>query len=253
MAQQPAPLVSVIMPAYNAEKYIAAAIESVCAQSMPNLELIILDDCSSDGTAAIAERFAAKDPRIRLYAGAQNVGVAQLRNQGIELSRGRYIALLDSDDTWHPQKLEKQLELLKKNDAALCYCSYAIVDDAGQKLRNDYIVPERIDYPGQLKENVIGCSTVLADALLLKKHNFRTDFYHEDYVLWLELLRNGYKMTGSPAVLVNWRYQQNSRSFNKWKSMKNRWQIYRQMEKLPVTTSLWNLLCYAAAGLKKYR
>jgi teichuronic acid biosynthesis glycosyltransferase TuaG len=220
---------------------------------MPDLELIVLDDCSTDRTVEIVRHYASKDPRIRLQTGAQNVGVAQTRNNGIDMSRGKYIALLDSDDTWHPRKLEKQLETLKNAGAVLCYCSYAIVDDTNQKIRNDYLVPGHIDYRELLKENVIGCSTVLAETRVLKEHKFRTDFYHEDYVLWLELLRNGYKAVGDPEVLVNWCYQENSRSYNKWRCLKNRWQIYRQMENLPMIPSICNLLCYVTAGFKKYR
>lgn len=246
------PLVSVIMPAYNAESTIAAAIESVCAQSMANLELIVLDDCSSDQTCEIVKQLAAKDQRIQFYPASRNSGVAAIRNKGIELSTGDYIALLDSDDTWHPKKLEKQLECLKNAKASLCYTSYGIVDDALCKIRPDYIVPEYIDYCGLLKENVIGCSTVLTEARVLKEHKFRTDFYHEDYVLWLELLKAGCKVTGVPEVLVNWRYQENSRSYNKWKSLRNRWKIYRQMEKLSPVSSVFYCLNYASAGLKKY-
>lgn len=104
-----APLVSVIMPAYNAEKYIEEAVSSVLSQTYKNWELLILDDCSSDCTAEIAEYFASLDTRIRLLRNPQNMGVAKTRNRGFDIAKGEWIALLDSDDVWHSDKLEKQL------------------------------------------------------------------------------------------------------------------------------------------------
>lgn len=247
------PLVSVIMPAYNAEATIAEAVESVCRQSISDIELIILDDCSSDRTCQIVKQLAAEDPRIRFYPGSENCGVAAVRNKGIDLSTGAYVALLDSDDTWEPRKLESQLARMQTTGAAVCYTSYAIVDHALQKIRRDYIVPPSIDYYGLLKENVIGCSTVLIEAKVLKAHKFRTDFYHEDYVLWLELLKEGHKAVGETKVLTNWRYQENSRSYDKGKSLRNRWKIYRKTEKLSLAGSVYYLFHYAAAALKKYK
>lgn len=247
------PLVSVIMPAFNAEASIAAAIESVQAQTISDFELIILDDCSTDHTCGIVERFASEDRRIRFYPGTQNIGVAAIRNKGIDLSRGAYIALLDSDDIWHPQKLEKQLDCLKANQADFCYTSYALVNEQMEKVRPDYIVPVTIDCQGLLKENVIGCSTVLATAETFKSRPFRTDFYHEDYVLWLELLKAGRKLVGCPEVLVSWCYRVNSRSYNKFKSLYNRWAIYRNIMGLSAVRSLYYLACYAVAGLQKYK
>ena len=103
-----APLVSVIMPAYNAEKYIEEAVSSVLSQTYKNWELLILDDCSSDCTAEIAEYFASLDTRIRLLRNPQNMGVAKTRNRGFDIAKGEWIALLDSDDVWHSDKLEKR-------------------------------------------------------------------------------------------------------------------------------------------------
>lgn len=247
-----APRVSVIMPAYNAEAYIEAAIRSVMNQTMPDWELIVLDDGSRDGTCGIVEGLAAEDPRVTLVRNSENMGVARTRNRGFDLCSGRYAALLDSDDVWHPDKLEKQLARMEQTGAELSCTSYAIVDADGKKIRNDVTVPEWITFEQLLKVNKIGCSTVMLDARILKEHRFRTDFYHEDYVLWLQLLRSGIRAAGCTEVLADWRYIANSRSFNKKKAAGNRWKIYREYLGLSLPKSLWLFANYGASGLKKY-
>lgn len=247
------PLISVIMPAYNADRFITEAIGSVRGQTHENWELLILDDGSADSTCHLAERFAREDARIRLIRNEKNMGVARTRNRGFDLCRGSYVALLDADDLWHPDKLEKQLALLEQTGADFAYSSYAIVDPSGKKVKADYLVPETVNFRELLKENVIGCSAVILRAELLKQHRFLTDFFHEDYVLWLQLLQNGYRAVGCAEVLVDWRFVENSRSFNKKKAAKNRWRIYRDYLHLPLYKSLWAFGHYAFRSLRKYR
>ena len=250
--QRQVPAVSVIMPAYNMERFIAQAIRSVMAQTMTDWELLVIDDGSSDRTCAIVEELAAKDSRVRLYRNTSNVGVAKTRNRGVDLSRGEFIALLDSDDVWHPDKLEKQLDLARQTGAEIVYCSYSIVGGDGRKVRKDYIVPERTDFDRLLKENVIGCSTVLLRGELIRNHGFEPTYLHEDYVLWLELLREGHSAAGCAEPLTDWRLLTNSRSFDKRKSAKSRWVIYRDYLHLPLGRRIRCFTAYTAAGLKKY-
>lgn len=247
------PAVSVIMPAYNMERFIDQAIRSVMDQTMTDWELLVIDDGSTDDTCAIVERLACQDCRIRLYRNPENLGVAKTRNRGFELSRGEYVALLDSDDLWLPEKLEKQLALAKRTGAELVYCSYAIVDAGLEKVREDYLVPERADFETLLKENVIGCSTVLLRRELTRDHRFEPAYLHEDYVLWLELLRQGYSAAGCTEPLTKWRLIANSRSFDKRKSAKSRWMIYRDYLHLPLGRRIRCFAAYAAAGMKKYK
>lgn len=248
-----APVVTVVMPAYNAQDTIAEAMQSVLNQTMADLELIVVDDCSKDGTLEIVRQIARTDGRVRVIPGQTNMGVASVRNRAIELSEGNYIAFLDSDDVWHPEKLEKQLRRMADAGADICYTSYALVDEALHSIRPDYMVPDRIDYQHLLRENVIGCSTVLIRGEILKEHNFRTDFYHEDYILWLELLRAGFIAVGQREILTYWRYRENSRSFNKWKSLGNRWKIYRKYLGMSLGESLGVMVHYAYHGVRKYR
>lgn len=250
--EQKQPLVSVIMPAYNAEEYISEAVQSVMAQTYTNWELLILDDCSTDGTADKARCFSDLDPRITLYSNPKNIGVALTRNKGMALAKGSWVALLDSDDIWHKDKLEKQLVAAENTGADIIYCSYSLMDKNGEHL-SDFIVPERTSYDDMLRKNVIGCSTVFMRSLILIHHHFSTEHYHEDYVLWLELLKSGYIAAASTDVLVDYRIVDGSRSNDKLKSAKNRWLIYREIEKLSLGKAVRVFAAYAFNGFIKHK
>lgn len=244
--------VSVIMPAYNSEKTIGKAIESVLSQTHAKLELIIVDDCSTDDTQKIAGQYAQRDNRVHILRNERNVGVAYSRNCGIQAAQYPWIAFLDSDDTWNLHKLEKQLFTVMETGASLCYTSYALVDEKGEKVRPDYVVPSRTDFNSLLKENIIGCSTVLVSSQIMKAYHFQSDFYHEDYVLWLEILKAGYEAVGCPDILTNWCYRENSKSYQKGRSFKYRWDIYRNCVGLPLSKSVYYIICYSVAGIRKY-
>lgn len=246
------PIVSVVMPAYNAEKFVRQAIESVQNQTVSDWELFVIDDCSSDGTFSAAEQAAKGDDRIVVLRNDQNSGVSRTRNRGIDLAKGEYIAFLDSDDFWHPEKLYKQLEKIKKDKAQICYCAYTIVGADGNKVRADYLVPEQMTFQQLLKENSMQCSAMMIQADVLKKTKFKTEYFHEDYILGLDLLRSGCKAVGCSELLLNWRYIEGSRSFNKAKSAKNRWKIYRDYLKLPILQSVMVFGFYTFGGFRKY-
>lgn len=245
------PLVSVIMPAYNAEKYIGEAIASVCAQTYENWELLILDDGSADRTAEIAQAYAQRDARIRVLHNPQNMGVARTRNRGFDLAQGEWIALLDSDDRWRVQKLERQLALAVHSGSRLLYTSYALFADTEREMRV-YRVPQSVDYRRLLGENVIGCSTVLLHRSLLERLRFREDVFHEDYALWLAILRGGDSAAGCTEVLADWRISEQSRSFDKRAAAKNRWRIYRDVERLSLPRSARAFFTYALHGVRKH-
>ena len=248
---QEQPLISVIMPAYNAEKYIEAAVQSVRSQTYTNWELLILDDCSTDDTAKIAGTFAEMDSRICLLRNSQNVGVARTRNRGIEVAAGQWVAFLDSDDVWHKEKLEKQLAVVSCTDADIVYCSYSLMNENAGHL-SDFIVPETTSYNDMLKESVLSCSTVLLRRSILMQHSFSAAYYHEDYALWLELLRSGYRAAASRQVLADYRVVKGSRSNDKLRSARNRWTIYRKVEKLSWQKSVNAFAAYAFHGLVKH-
>lgn len=248
-----APTVSVIIPAWNAEAFIEETLRSAVEQTFKDMEIIVVDDCSTDRTAEIAERMAATDPRIRCFRNPQNSGFSKTRNFAIEQARGTYIALLDSDDIWLPEKLERQVELIRRENADLVYCSYGMIDEKGNKSHPDFIVPETTDMEHMLACNVIGCSTVLVRKELLIQFPLGEDNSHEDYAVWLRILSTGCHMVGIRTVLMRYRVLSDSRSGNKWKSAKKRWCIYRRDLGFSRLRSMKYFLRYTVAGLKKYR
>lgn len=246
------PLVSVIMPAYNAELFIEEAINSVISQTISDWEMFVLDDCSSDDTFSLAQLSGKGEPRIHIIRNDKNLGVAKTRNRGINLAQGQYIAFLDSDDIWHPNKLECQLRKMREAGASVGYCSYEIIGADGLRVRPNYLVPEIARFKDLLKENYIQCSAMLIRADVLKRIMFNTDFFHEDYILGLDMLRSGEMAVGCRDVLLSWRYIENSRSFNKKKAAVNRWKIYRNYLRLPLYKAIYYFGCYSVAGFRKY-
>ena len=232
------PLVSVIMPAYNAEKYIEEAIRSVLSQTYTNWKLLILDDGSTDRTAELAERFANADTRIRLLRNPQNMG--------------DWAARLDSDDVWHSDKLEKQLAAAERSGADMIYCSYSMMDADGRRI-SDFIVSERTSYAAMLEESVLSCSTVLLSRSIYSEYRFSTNYYHEDYALWLRLLRLGFTAFGCRDVLADYRILKGSRSNDKLRSARQRWLVYRKAEKLSLARSAHAFAGYVRRGIAKYK
>jgi len=245
-------LVSVIMPACNSENYIAEAITSVLEQTVSDLELIVIDDGSTDGTKAVVEEIAAKDPRVRLVVNDGNLGVAKSRNHGLELSRGTYTALLDSDDYWNRDFLEKMIARAEQTDADIVYCSYALVDENNKKVCNDFLVPEQVGYEYSLIRSVITCSTVLLTRKMVEKYRFPYDIYHEDIALWFQMLKEGAKAYGVTEILAAYRQRSGSRASNKFKSALRRWAVYRYLG-ICGPKCLWLMFRYSIYGVIKYK
>ena len=245
------PLVSVVVAAYNAQRYIAETIASVLHQTWMWWEMIIVDDGSTDDTAAIAEIYAQQDSRIRVLRLTKNAGVANARNQAVSLAKGKYVAFLDSDDMWLPHKLEQQLRCAEETGAGLIYTSYAVMDENHALIGNAYSVPDRVQLRDLLEENYIGCSTVLLLRELALRYPFDASCYHEDYWLWLQLLRDGVLACGCKDVLVHWRRIPRGRSADKFRCARYRWCIYRKYMKFNIWVSLWYFVRYALHGLRK--
>lgn len=249
---QSGPEVSVVMPAYNVEEYIESAVRSVMMQTVSDWELIIVDDMSQDSTCDIVEKLMQEDSRIHLYRNQQNLGAASTRNRGFDLCKGNYVALLDCDDIWYPDKLEKQLTLAKKETADIVYCSYAIIDESGKKKCNDFIVPERTNFAEFLARSVISCSTALLGKRVTENYRFPIGYYHEDLAMWLLLLGDGMKAVGVTEVLAEYRLRKNSRASNKLCVARKRWNIYRKYLGFSVGKSVIIFCKYAINGLRKY-
>ena len=247
------PLVSVVMPAYNAAAFIEEAIDSVVKQTLQNWELIVIDDCSKDNTRDVVLAVAEKDSRVRLACNEQNMGVAKTRNRGLEMCGGQYVALLDSDDYWKPTLLEKMIARAEETTADIVYCSYEMVDEQGEKVCNDFVVPPETSFEESIVRSVITCSTVLMTSKLAKENRFPVNMYHEDIALWFQLLRDGAVARGVPEVLAAYRQRADSRSAGKLRSACRRWTIYRKHLRLPFFRSIGVMIRYGYYGLIKFR
>lgn len=244
-------LISVVMPNYNGHRFVEQAIDSVLSQTYQYFELLIVDDCSKDDSLQLIKRKAQSDSRIRVIALENNAGVANARNVGIREAKGKYIALLDNDDLWTADKLERQLATAEKG-ADIVYCSYDFIDEQNNPIKKPFIVPQQTNFNKMLASSVISCSTSFIKTELMQAHPFNAGFYHEDYVLWMELLRVCPTAYGDEKVLMHYRQVTGSRSNKKSNAAKERWNIYRKALKLNIATSAWAFVRYAVKGVVKY-
>ena len=214
-----APTVSVIMPAYGAERTIGASIQSVLDQTFPDFELLVIYDCSPDGTRAVVEGLARTDSRIRLIDNPRNLGVAATRNRGVALARGEWIAFLDSDDLWHPEKLSRQLALLREHPDGVLSCTGSCYTDPQDGSYDSVLeIGQRITYRDMLHGNVMYCSSVMVKKTLIAQTPFQDGPIHEDYVVWMTLLRTIPAAYGLNEPLLTYRLSPHSRSGNRVRS-----------------------------------
>lgn len=242
---------SVIMPVYNASRFLKEAVDSVLSQSFSDFEFIAVDDCSTDDSYDILLKYAEKDSRVKIYRNELNKGVSYTRNFAVEKACGEYIALIDSDDMWKEDKLIKQLNLISDRMADLCYTGSAFVDT--NSVYSDFVfeVPRRVNYKTLLKQNVISCSSVVIKKSWLVKYPMAFDDMHEDFAVWLSVLKEGGKAFGINEPLLVYRVDKNSKSGNKFKSMKMTYRVYKYIG-LNLFERLYYLFCYTIRGIKKH-
>jgi len=242
--------VSVVMPAYNAASTLEASMRSALEQTHADVELLVVDDCSTDRGWDLVERMARADPRVVPIRQPRNGGVAAARNAGIEAASGRYIAFLDSDDRWYPDKLAAQLACMRESGARVGYAAYERVDESGRVL-SVVRPPARVTYADMLKGNVIGNLTGLYDRSLGEVRFEKMG--HEDYVFWLKLVRlaGGAVCAQPDRVLASYLVRSGSLSANKLRAARWQWRIYRDSERLGVLRAGWCFLHYAARAVHK--
>lgn len=245
--------VSVIMPAWNSEKTIDFAISSVVAQTHQRWELIVIDDGSSDATRRIVREWEARDPRVKLLKNRENQGVSLARNRGVRHARYPFIAFLDSDDAWLPEKLELQLaELENHPEAAICCTATAFLDCRGCRLRHIFQVPDSLTYRDLLPQNAICCSSVLARAEYVRRFPMVPDpDIHEDYALWLAILGVTPRAVGVDRALTIYRVNPAGKSGNKFRSAWMQWRTYLHIG-LTRRLAAFYFTQYALRGMKKY-
>ena len=244
------PLVSVIMPVYNGEKYIKRAVESVYEQGI-SLELLVIDDGSTDGTEEVLSAYEGRED-FRYIKNKENMGAARSRNWGVKASKGKYIAFLDADDWWEEGKLEAQVETMELTGCDICSTGRELMQPDGHTTGKYIPVKERITYHDLLKHNSINCSSVLLrreDALAFPMEH---DDSHEDYITWLRILKRGGFAAGINKPYLKYRLSEGGKSRNKLKSAAMTYQVYRYVGYGPVK-SLFFFVSYAVHGVWKYR
>lgn len=246
-------LVSIITPLYNSEKFILSTINSVLQQTYSNWEMIIVDDFSTDkGVDLIMSVIIASNSKIKLIKLNENLGVAQARNSALNVANGRFIAFLDSDDIWHPEKLDRQVSFMLKQNIPISFTSYRLIDE-NENYKNHIIHSiEEVDYTGYLKNTIIGFSTSMIDT----KHTgnefrFSNMRSREDTDLWIRLLKNGHTAHGISNALVDYRIHSSSITANKFHSAIQVWDLYFNKHALGLFKATYYFLFYIFNTIKK--
>lgn len=246
-------IVSVIMPSYNAERFIKGSIESVLEQTYIDWELIIVDDRSTDNTVKIIDTYMQQDKRIKYIVLEENSGPAVARNRAIEEARGRYIAFLDSDDLWSPNKLSKQISFMQEHDIAFSYTSYYRIEEKSGEIIDRISIPKKVDYSELLKQNIIGCLTAIYDTQKIGKAYMPEIRKRQDFGLWLNILKKIPYAYGMDEPVAYYRVRTASVSSNKIHASKYNWKLYRKVEKLPIHKAIYYFGWYTYRSFLKYK
>ena len=246
-------LVSIITPTYNCGRFIGETIESVQQQTYTNWEMIIVDDCSTDDTKSVVEKYLQQDKRIKYHCLAENSGAAVARTKAMELATGQYMAFLDSDDLWMPDKLEKQVDFMKKNNYAFSSTSYQHMTEDGAMLPKVLKAIPKTDYNRLLLDCPVGNSTVMYDVSKMGKFEVPNIRKRNDDALWLAMLKKERYICGLQDILMKYRVRNNSISSNKWSLIKYTWQLYRDIEKLSVFISVWHIFWWGCIKVFKLK
>lgn len=246
-------LVSIITPTYNCAKFIARTLDSVQAQTYQNWEMIIIDDRSQDNTKEIVEGYMKDDPRIQYHLLDVNSGAAVARTTAMSLAKGSYMAFLDSDDIWMPDKLERQIRWMNDNGYAFSCTAYEQIDEDDNLLNRTIKTIKKTDYNRLLLDCPVGNSTVVYDVEKMGKFEVPNIRKRNDDALWLQMLKKEKYIWGMPDVLMKYRIRQNSISSNKFKVIKFHWFLYRDIEHLSVIRSAFHIFWWCVIKVLKVK
>lgn len=244
-------LVSIIMPTYNCGAFIAETIRSVQAQTYTNWEIVIVDDCSTDDTKSVVYEFIKNDDRVKYHCLEENSGAAVARTRAMTLAEGEYMAFLDSDDLWMPDKLEKQLAFMKENGYAFSCTAYEQIDEESRSLDRVIKTVKKTDYNRLLLDCPVGNSSVMYNVGVMGKFEVPNIRKRNDDALWLQMLKKEKYIYGMPEVLMRYRIRKNSISSNKLKVVRYHWILYREIEHLNVFRSAFHIFWWCV--LKVFR
>lgn len=246
-------LISIITPTYNCGRFIAETIESVLNQTYENWEMIIVDDCSTDNTKEIVQKYSDKDQRIKYYLLEVNSGAAIARTKAMELANGEYMAFLDSDDLWMKNKLEYQLNFMKENNYNFTCTKYEQIDEQGKSLDRIIKVKKKTDYNGVLLTCPVGNSTVMYNVNNIGKFEVPNIRKRNDDALWLQMLKKEQYIYGIDMSLMKYRIRSNSISSNKIDLVRYHWYLYRDIEHLSIIRSLFHIAYWGIIKILKIK
>jgi teichuronic acid biosynthesis glycosyltransferase TuaG len=246
------PIVSVITPFYNSQRFIKSAIQSVCSQTYKHWIMYIIDDGSTDDSVTVIKKIIKNEPRIQLIRLTENIGAAQARNAALEVANSRFVAFLDSDDIWYAEKLEKQVSFMLKNKYPISFTSYKQVDQNGKSDGGIIRSVEKLNQLDYLKNTVIGFSTSMIDTKYVgNDFRFIDIRTRQDTSLWISMLGRGFVAYGMPEVLADYRIHSNSISANKYRAAKQVWNLYFNIHHLGFIKSVYYFIFYTVNAIKK--
>ena len=254
MMEEKCPVVSIVTPVYNVKKFIRETMDGVRAQTYEDWELLLVEDGSTDGTPEVIQGYLEEtgESRIRLIRQEKNGGAARARNRGVKEARGRYLAYVDADDLWAPEKLEHQLRFMAEKKATFCFTGYEFADENGKGTGKIVKVPETINYKEALKNTTIFTSTVMFDMEQIPKEELEMPVIKsEDTALWWKVLRSGRVAYGLNENLVKYRRAGKSLSSNKLEAIRRIWNLYRKAEGMSILSSCWHFCFWAIRAVKR--
>jgi teichuronic acid biosynthesis glycosyltransferase TuaG len=236
------PLVSIITPVYNAARWLPETLASVRDQTFTDWEQILVDDGSTDESVAIIEAARREDPRFRLIRTVRNMGPSAARNLALRAALGRFIAFLDADDLWLPEKLERSIQWMTEHHYSFIYHDYRHLSHDGARVGKIVRGPDTLTTRALHTRRGTGCLTVVVDREAVQEFAFPpvAPFHAEDFCLWANLIRAGHIGHRMPEDLARYRLSPHSRSANKLRSALNAWHLYRHVSKLPLLrATIW--------------
>ena len=242
-------LVSIVVPVYNAERFLDDTINSVLNQTYTNWELILVNDCSKDNSKKVYEKYKS-DKRIIWYDQKQNGGAAIARNKGIDLSKGKYLCFLDADDLWDKEKIEKQVKFMKSNNFIFTFTGYEFANENGNPNGKKVYVPIKINYEKALKNTIIWTCTVMFDMSAFTKNDiYMPNVKSEDTACWWKVLKKTNYAYGLNEILSYYRRSSGTLSSNKIEAIKRIWNLYRNQEKINIIKSIYYFVNYAVRAV----
>jgi len=247
------PLVSIITPVYNTKKYLNQAIESVKIQTLVDWEMILVDDCSDDGSWELLEDLSENDSRIKIFRNSDNSGSGISRNRAIGIAVGKYIAFLDSDDLWHPDKLKVQISLMEKKKWVFSHTSYGYISAEGEKIKSTFHVSNHpVRYRDLLKRTEISCLTAIYNQEVIGKYFMSEHRKKQDYALWLAILKSGIQSYPIDIELAYYRKTPNSATSKKWKLIINHVNFLMETQQMNLVQSLYYTFYWMINGFIRY-